>query len=46
MLAQNDKYVYTMIMASDVQYDINNKQQIEKYNYIRSNIDKVKIELI
>ena len=46
VLAQNDKYVYTMIMASDVQYDINNKQQIEKYNYIRSNIDKVKIELI
>ena len=46
MLAQNDKYVYKMIMASDVQYDIQNKEQVEKYNYIRSNIDKLKIELL
>ena len=46
VLAQNDKYVYKMIMASDVQYDIQNKEQVEKYNYIRSNIDKLKIELL
>ena len=46
VLAQNDKYVYIMIMASDVQYDINNKEQVEKYNYIRSNIDEVKIALL
>lgn len=46
VLAQNDKYVYKMIIASDVQYDIQNKEQVEKYNYIRSNIDKLKIELL
>lgn len=46
VLAQNDKYVYKMVMASDVQYDIQNKEQVEKYNYIRSNIDKLKIELL
>ena len=46
LLGENDKYAYILIPASDVQYDINDQEQVKIYNDMRNELDKIKFEII
>lgn len=46
LLSENDEYAYILIPASDVQYDINDEEQVKVYNDMRDDLDKIKFEII
>lgn len=46
ILGQNDSYVYTLLFASDVQYDPEDEEQVNTYYEMRNDLYNVKFEII